>query len=87
MDNQEALDLLKAEWCNGKPLVTEKDFKHCDDLEKATQLMQELVEKVTPKKMIGTAFPTCGSCGLPLKQFKNNRLFRFCPMCGQAIEH
>jgi hypothetical protein len=84
-ENQEALNLLKAEWCNGKPLVTEEDYKHCGDLDKATATMQKLVTRAEPATILEHGAECyCPACMHEL-EFKDYDS-KFCKYCGKTLD-
>ena len=62
--------------------VKPKALGHCED--ENLDLLQELVDKATPKKPTKSVCPNCDSWDIYSEEFDNK--YNFCPNCGQAID-
>lgn len=83
-------------WLNVSALShTSINFK-CYRDEMDIQLIQQLVEKETPKKPIDIEFgpcgdfmlccPTCKHGVVPIPTYHGNRYYPRCPFCGQLLK-
>lgn len=56
------------------------------DLQEAKDLLKELVQKATPKKLshVFEVLYTCPSCGMGYIKYDKN--YDYCPYCGQALK-
>lgn len=87
---QEALELLK-EYRIGVELNVVDKINYNARLEKIIDLLQELVDKATPKKLYTKSNMTnkiCPSCHLIFGLDKHDRYeeHKHCPNCSQAID-
>ena len=66
-----------------------------EEMSKSMYLLQELVDKETPKKSIDIEFapwsdlmlccPTCHHGVVPIPTYHGNRYYPRCPFCGQKL--
>ena len=66
-----------------------------EEMSKSMYLLQELVDKETPKKPIDIGFgpcsdlmlccPTCKHGVVPIPTYHGNKYYPRCPFCGQAL--
>lgn len=66
-----------------------------EEMSKSMDLLQELVDKETPKKPIDIEFgpcsdlmlccPTCKHGVVPIPTYHGNKYYPRCPFCGQAL--
>jgi predicted RNA-binding Zn-ribbon protein involved in translation (DUF1610 family) len=59
-----------------------------EEMSKSMYLLQELVERSTPKKLVATRHTRrCPSCNRQMSDINNaHPNMKFCPNCGQALD-
>lgn len=59
-----------------------------EEMSKSMYLLQELVERATPKKLVATRHTRrCPSCNRQMSDINNaHPNMKFCPTCGQALD-
>lgn len=59
-----------------------------EEMSKSMYLLQELVERATPKKLVATRHTRrCPSCNRQMSDINNaHPNMKFCPNCGQALD-